>query len=42
MAIRAAELQMPAVIGVGEEAFAKYKLAYKLRLECASEQILCL
>ena len=42
MAIRAAELQMPAVIGVGEEAFAKYKLAHKLRLECASEQILCL
>lgn len=42
MAIRASELALPAVIGVGEENFAKYLNAKKIRLECESEQIFCL
>lgn len=42
MAIRASELGLPAVIGVGEEAFAKYTKASKIRIECQSEQIFCL
>ncbi|MCI6217220.1 MAG: PEP-utilizing enzyme [Helicobacter sp.] len=42
MAIRAAELGLPAVIGVGEEAFARYKDSHTIRLECASEQVICL
>ncbi|MCX2682334.1 PEP-utilizing enzyme [Campylobacter sp. MIT 21-1685] len=42
MAIRASELALPAVIGVGEENFAKYLKAKKIRIECESEQIFCL
>lgn len=42
MAIRASELGLPAVIGVGEENFKKYLSAKKLRLECESELIFCL
>ncbi|WP_291951229.1 PEP/pyruvate-binding domain-containing protein [Campylobacter sp.] len=42
MAIRASELSMPAVIGVGEENFKKYLQADRLRIECQSEQIICL
>lgn len=42
MAIRASELQLPSVIGVGEDEFAKICKAKRLRIECASEQILCL
>ncbi|HED6757497.1 TPA: hypothetical protein R5074_000702 [Campylobacter coli] len=42
MAIRASELGMPAVIGVGEENFEKYLNAKKINIECESEQIFCL
>lgn len=42
MAIRASELSLPSVIGVGEEKFAQLLNAKKLRIECANEQILCL
>lgn len=42
MAIRASELALPAVIGVGESAFSEYLKANKLRIECESEQIFCL
>ena len=42
MAIRASELALPSVIGVGEEKFEKLSNAKKLRIECASEQVLCL
>lgn len=42
MAIRASELALPAVIGVGESAFNEYLKASKLRIECESEQIFCL
>lgn len=42
MAIRASELSMPAVIGVGEENFKKYLKAKKIRIECQNEQIICL
>ncbi|WP_139451834.1 PEP-utilizing enzyme [Campylobacter armoricus] len=42
MAIRASELGMPAVIGVGEENFKKYLKASKLRIECQNEQVICL
>lgn len=42
MAIRASELALPAVIGVGEFAFNQYLKANKLRIECESEQIFCL
>ncbi len=42
MAIRASELQLPSVIGVGEEEFARISRAKRVRIECASEQILCL
>ncbi|WP_139452819.1 PEP-utilizing enzyme [Campylobacter armoricus] len=42
MAIRASELGMPAVIGVGEENFKKYLKANKLRIECQNEQVICL
>lgn len=42
MAIRASELALPSVIGVGEEKFNQLCNAKKLRIECASEQILCL
>ncbi|ECL6414201.1 hypothetical protein FVK83_01655 [Campylobacter coli] len=42
MAIRASELGMPAVIGVGEENFEKYLKAKKINIECESEQIFCL
>lgn len=42
MAIRASELQLPSVIGVGEEEFARICRAKRVRIECASEQILCL
>ncbi|EPZ2627178.1 PEP-utilizing enzyme [Campylobacter coli] len=42
MAIRASELGMPAVIGVGEENFEKYLKTKKINIECESEQIFCL
>ncbi len=42
MAIRASELGLPAVIGVGEENFKKYLKASKINIECESEQIFCL
>lgn len=42
MAIRASELGMPAVIGVGEENFKKYLKTKKIRIECQNEQIICL
>lgn len=42
MAIRASELALPSVIGVGEEKFNQLCNAKKLRIECGSEQILCL
>lgn len=42
MAIRASELAMPAVIGVGEENFKKYLQAKKIKIDCQSEQIFCL
>lgn len=42
MAIRASELALPSVIGVGEEKFAQLLVAKTLRIECAQEQILCL
>ncbi len=42
MAIRASEQSMPAVIGVGEEQYHKYCKAERLRIDCQSEQIICL
>ncbi|RAX58395.1 hypothetical protein CCZ01_02980 [Helicobacter monodelphidis] len=42
MAIRASELQLPAVIGVGEENFNLYLRCRKIRIDCESEQIFCL
>lgn len=42
MAIRASELGMPAVIGVGEESFKKYLQATNITIDCQSEQIICL
>lgn len=42
MAIRASELGLPAVIGVGEENFKTYLKASKINIECESEQIFCL
>lgn len=42
MAIRASEIGLPSVIGVGEENFSIYKSAKKLRIECESEQIFCI
>ena len=42
MAIRASELALPSVIGVGEERFATLCKAKRVRIECGSEQILCL
>ena len=42
MAIRASELALPSVIGVGEEKFAQLCNAKRVRIECGSEQILCL
>lgn len=42
MAVRASELGLPAVIGVGERAFAKYTAHKTLCIDCENEQILCL
>lgn len=42
MAIRASELGLPAVIGVGELDFQRYLKASRLKIECESEQIFCL
>ena len=42
MAIRASELGMPAVIGVGEEMFKKCQKSTRLEIDCQSEQILFL
>lgn len=42
MAIRASELALPSVIGVGEEKFMQLSKAKIIQIECASEQILCL
>lgn len=42
MAIRCSEISLPAVIGVGEEKFADYKKAKKLRIDALSEQVFIL
>ena len=42
MAIRASELNLPSVIGVGEEKFGELLNAKRVRIECASEQIIAL
>lgn len=42
MAIRASELGLPAAIGVGEDAFNQYLRAKRIKLDCQSEQIICL
>lgn len=42
MAIRASELGLPAVIGVGEEAFNRYLQAKRIKIDCESEQIVIL
>ncbi len=42
MAIRASELCLPAVIGVGEENYQRYLKAKRLKIDCESEQIICL
>ncbi|WP_243544282.1 PEP-utilizing enzyme [Pseudodesulfovibrio tunisiensis] len=42
MAIRCAELDLPAAIGCGEQLFAKFLGASEIRLDCASEHILTL
>lgn len=39
MAIRAGELGIPAVIGVGEKVFDKYKCARNLEIDCAAKTI---
>jgi len=39
MAIRAGELGIPAVIGVGEPAYAKYKDTKRLHIDCASKKV---
>ncbi len=39
MAVRAAELSLPAAIGVGERLFAQIETAHVLRLDCASRTI---
>ncbi|MDE7174224.1 MAG: hypothetical protein K2N70_07760, partial [Helicobacter sp.] len=41
MAIRASELNLPAVIGVGDLQFAKCTRARKIQMDCQSAQILC-
>ena len=42
MAIRASELGLPAAIGVGEENFAKFLQAKRIKLDCESGQIVVL
>lgn len=42
MAIRASELNLPAVIGVGDLQFAQCMRARKIQMDCQSEQILCI
>lgn len=42
MAIRASELSLPAVIGVGELQFSKYARASKLHIDCQSAHIICI
>lgn len=39
MAIRAAEFDLPAVIGVGEKQFAQYKQAASLRIDCRNRTV---
>lgn len=39
MAIRAAELRLPAVIGAGETAFQRWRRARRLRLDCAARRV---
>ncbi|TDL79402.1 phosphoenolpyruvate synthase [Palleronia sediminis] len=39
MAIRAGELQLPAVIGAGEELFRRWSRAHWLRLDCAARRV---
>lgn len=39
MAIRAGELSIPAVIGVGEQNFNRYKQAKTIRIDCANKRI---
>ena len=39
LAIRAGELGIPAVIGVGEKLFARYSAAHVLELDCANKQV---
>ncbi|MDL0080515.1 PEP-utilizing enzyme [Helicobacter zhangjianzhongii] len=42
MAIRASELQIPAVIGVGEHAYQAYASATRIQLDCQAQRIVCL
>lgn len=42
MAIRASELQIPAVIGVGEHAYQAYANASTIQIDCQAQQIVCL
>ena len=42
MAIRASELQIPAVIGVGEHAYQAYANASKIQIDCQAQRIVCL
>jgi phosphoenolpyruvate-protein kinase (PTS system EI component) len=39
MAIRAAELNIPAVIGAGESLFAEWTKASQLEVDCANRQV---
>jgi glutamine kinase len=39
MAIRAGELGLPAVIGVGEMLYRQYSTAQRLHIDCANRQI---
>ena len=39
MAIRAGELAIPAIIGVGEELFAKWSRVQRLRIDCACKRV---
>ena len=41
MAIRASEMKLPAAVGVGEEAFARYSRATWIKMDCSTGQIIC-
>jgi glutamine kinase len=42
MAIRAGELDMPAVIGAGEANFQRWRAAHVLHLDCANHEVQCI